>query len=106
MNVVDDKIAAMVYPELVMHRVDLRREDGFSEFAAVVAGGVVARLTSGKSLKADVVLISIGVKPNTGFIAKSGIAPGKSRHILVDNAPGPSINIFLLRETPLKYGIP
>jgi NADPH-dependent 2,4-dienoyl-CoA reductase/sulfur reductase-like enzyme/peroxiredoxin family protein/rhodanese-related sulfurtransferase/TusA-related sulfurtransferase len=86
MNVVDYEMAAMVHREVAMHGVDLQLEDGVSEFTPGANGGVTARLTSGKSVEADLVLLSIGVKPNTGFIADSGIALGKRGHILVDAA--------------------
>lgn len=86
MNVVDYEMAAMVHREVAMHGVDLQLEDGVSEFTPGANGGVIARLTSGKSVEADLVLLSIGVKPNTGFIAESGIELGKRGHILVDDA--------------------
>jgi NADPH-dependent 2,4-dienoyl-CoA reductase/sulfur reductase-like enzyme/peroxiredoxin family protein/rhodanese-related sulfurtransferase/TusA-related sulfurtransferase len=86
MNVVDYEIAAMVHREVAIHGVDLQLEDGVSEFTPGANGGVIARLTSGKSVEADLVLLSIGVKPNTAFIADSGIELGKRGHILVDDS--------------------
>jgi NADPH-dependent 2,4-dienoyl-CoA reductase/sulfur reductase-like enzyme/peroxiredoxin family protein/rhodanese-related sulfurtransferase/TusA-related sulfurtransferase len=86
MNVVDFEIASMVHREVAMHGVDLQLEDGVSEFTPGANGGVVAKLSSGKTIEADLVLLSIGVKPNTAFIAGSGIELGKRGHILVDDA--------------------
>merc|ERR1711879_834749 len=76
MNVVDFEIASMVHREVAMHGVDLQLEDGVSEFTPGANGGVVAKLSSGKTIEADLVLLSIGVKPNTAFIADSGIELG------------------------------
>jgi pyruvate/2-oxoglutarate dehydrogenase complex dihydrolipoamide dehydrogenase (E3) component len=45
---------------------------------------IVAHLTSGKSIAADLVLLSIGVKPNTGFLANSEIELGSRGHIDVN----------------------
>jgi NADPH-dependent 2,4-dienoyl-CoA reductase/sulfur reductase-like enzyme/peroxiredoxin family protein/rhodanese-related sulfurtransferase/TusA-related sulfurtransferase len=84
MNVVDYEIAAVVHREMAMQKVELLLEDGVEAFDPGVDGGVIARLNSGKTLEADLVLLSIGVKPNTAFIADSGIALGARGHILVD----------------------
>ncbi len=86
MNVVDFEMAAMVHREVAMHGVDLQLEDGVSEFVERAGGGVTAKLTSSKTVEADLVLLSIGVKPNTAFLTESGIALGKRGHILVDDA--------------------
>lgn len=84
MNVIDFEMAAMVHRELRMKQIGLYLEDGVSAFEKGAAGGVVAQLTSGKSITADLVLLSIGVKPNTGFLAGSGIELGPRGHIIVD----------------------
>jgi NADPH-dependent 2,4-dienoyl-CoA reductase/sulfur reductase-like enzyme/peroxiredoxin family protein/rhodanese-related sulfurtransferase/TusA-related sulfurtransferase len=85
MNVVDYEIAAMVHREVGMQKVGLLLEDGVASFDQGPDGSVIARLTSGKSVEADLVLLSIGVKPNTGFIADSGIELGPRGHIIVDD---------------------
>jgi NADPH-dependent 2,4-dienoyl-CoA reductase/sulfur reductase-like enzyme/peroxiredoxin family protein/rhodanese-related sulfurtransferase/TusA-related sulfurtransferase len=85
MNVIDYEIAAMVHRELGMHKVGLYLEDGVAEFQPDADGGVVARLTSGRTVQADLVLLSIGVKPNTGFLADSGIELGARGHIVTDD---------------------
>jgi NADPH-dependent 2,4-dienoyl-CoA reductase/sulfur reductase-like enzyme/peroxiredoxin family protein/rhodanese-related sulfurtransferase/TusA-related sulfurtransferase len=84
MNVIDYEIAAMVHRELRMQKVGLYLEDGVSAFEKGTGAGVVAHLASGKSVTADLVLLSIGVKPNTGFLAGSGIELGPRGHIVVD----------------------
>lgn len=86
MNVVDFEIASMVHRETAMHGVDLQLEDGVSEFTPASDGGVIATLSSGKTVEADLVLLSIGVKPNTAFLADSGIELGKRGHILTDDS--------------------
>jgi NADPH-dependent 2,4-dienoyl-CoA reductase/sulfur reductase-like enzyme/peroxiredoxin family protein/rhodanese-related sulfurtransferase/TusA-related sulfurtransferase len=85
MNVIDYEIAAMVHRELRMHKVGLYLEDGVASFEPTADGGVVARLTSGRTVAADLVLLSIGVKPNTGFLADSGIKLGARGHIETDD---------------------
>jgi len=84
MNVVDFETAAMVHRELRMKKVALHLEDGVSRFDAGKGGGVVAHLNSGKTVAADLILLSIGVRPNTAFLAGSGIELGGRGHIVVD----------------------
>lgn len=84
MNVIDFEIAAIVHRELRMKKVGLYLEDGVSEFKKGADNRVVAHLKSGKTVTADLVLLSIGVKPNTGFLAGSGIELGARGHIIVD----------------------
>ncbi|MEA5114148.1 MAG: FAD-dependent oxidoreductase [Geobacteraceae bacterium] len=84
MNVIDYEMAAMVHRELRMQKVGLYLEDGVAKFEPLANGGVKAILSSGRTVEADLVLLSIGVKPNTGFIADSGIGLGPKGHIVVD----------------------
>ena len=84
MSVMDFELAAMVHRELAMQGVTLLLKDGVSSFEAA-GSGVVARLTSGASVQADLVLLSIGVKPNTAFLAGSGVELGQRGHIITDD---------------------
>ncbi len=68
MNVIDFEMAALVHRELRMKRVTLYLEDGVSSFEKGADESIVARLNSGRSVTADLVLLSIGVRPNTGFL--------------------------------------
>ncbi len=90
MNVIDFEIAAMVHRELRLHGVSLLLEDGVASFESLGSGGVTARLTSGRTVAADLVLLSIGVKPNTAFLAGSGIELGARGHIITDDRLGTS----------------
>ncbi|HEX9022342.1 MAG TPA: FAD-dependent oxidoreductase, partial [Geobacteraceae bacterium] len=76
MGVLDFEMAAMVHRELRMHKVGLHLEEGVEEFELGADGGVVARLSSGRRIAADLVLLSIGVRPGTAFLAGSGIELG------------------------------
>ena len=105
MNVVDFEIAAMVHRELRMKKVGLYLEDGVSEFETGADNRVVAHLKSGKTVTADLVLLSIGVKPNTGFLAESGIELGARGHIVVDEYLKTSMSTSTLRVMPSKSSI-
>ncbi|MCM0083505.1 FAD-dependent oxidoreductase [Geomonas sp. Red32] len=80
----DFEMAALVHRELRMKGVPCLLEDAVQEFAPAPDGGVTATLVSGTVLEADLVLLAVGVAPNTSFLAGSGIELGKRGHILVD----------------------
>jgi NADPH-dependent 2,4-dienoyl-CoA reductase/sulfur reductase-like enzyme/peroxiredoxin family protein/rhodanese-related sulfurtransferase/TusA-related sulfurtransferase len=84
MNVIDFEMAAIVHRELRMKKVALYLEDGIAAFEKGADERIVARLNSGRSVTADLVMLSIGVRPNTGFLAGSGIELGPRGHIVVD----------------------
>jgi len=80
----DYEMAALVQRELQQKGIKLHLEDTVTAFEPAADGAVSARLQSGTSLSADLVMLSIGVKPNTAFLAGSGIELGPRGHIIVD----------------------
>lgn len=84
MNVIDMEMAAIVHRELRKNGIGLYLDKTVTGFEQLPGGRVLSRLGSGKSFEADMVLLSIGVKPNTGFLANSGIQLGQRGHIIVD----------------------
>jgi NADPH-dependent 2,4-dienoyl-CoA reductase/sulfur reductase-like enzyme/rhodanese-related sulfurtransferase/TusA-related sulfurtransferase len=85
MNVIDYELAALVHRELRNKGVELYLDDAVSAFEEDTDTGVVARLKSGTMVAADLVLLSIGVAPNTHFLEGSGIELGPRGHIVVDD---------------------
>lgn len=86
MNVMDFEMAALVHREVRRKGIDLLLKDGVAAFEPEGDRGVIATLSSGARVTADLVLLSIGVAPNTGFLAGSGIELGPRGHIVVDRA--------------------
>ncbi|MDR3580132.1 MAG: FAD-dependent oxidoreductase [Oryzomonas sp.] len=84
LTVIDYEMAAMVHRELTLKGIEVSLKDGVSCFREASSGGITATLTSGRTIDADLVLLSIGVKPNTSFLAESGILLGPRGHIVVD----------------------
>lgn len=80
----DYEMAALVQRELLQKGVELHLAETVTAFEAAEGGGVTARLHSGTAISADLVMLSIGVKPNTAFLAGSGIELGPRGHIIVD----------------------
>ncbi len=80
----DPDIAAYAHQELQMHGVDLHLGDGVKSFAKNVDGTLTVTLTSGTQLAADMVILAIGVRPNTQMAEHAGLTIGTSHGVLVD----------------------
>ncbi|MEN9308108.1 MAG: hypothetical protein RL173_2040 [Fibrobacterota bacterium] len=83
MNVVDFEMAAAVHHHLKEKGVGLYLSDGVKEFVHQ-GDGVVVKLASGAALEADIVILSIGVKPDTKLARASGIVVDERGYIVVD----------------------
>ncbi|MBP2636436.1 MAG: pyridine nucleotide-disulfide oxidoreductase [Firmicutes bacterium] len=79
----DSEMAAVIESELQGNGVQLLVEDGVKAFNEA-ANGIEVVTSSGKTISADLVLLAIGVIPDTGFIRASGIKLGAKGHILVN----------------------
>jgi NADPH-dependent 2,4-dienoyl-CoA reductase/sulfur reductase-like enzyme/peroxiredoxin family protein/rhodanese-related sulfurtransferase/TusA-related sulfurtransferase len=80
----DPDIAAYAHQELQIHGVDLHLGDGVKSFAKNVDGTLTVTLTSGTQLAADMVILAIGVRPNTQIAEHAGLTIGTSHGVLVD----------------------
>lgn len=93
----DADMAAYAERELAEHGVQLILGDGVKSFGEGGDGrdgdALTVTLQSGRQIRADMAVLSIGVKPATAFLQGSGIALGPRGHILVNekmetNQPG------------------
>lgn len=83
----DPEMAAPIAAELARHRVELITGDGLKSFRADNSGLVTAVETeTGRVLPADVVMLSIGVRPNVKLAQDAGLTIGASGAIAVDSA--------------------
>ena len=80
----DPDMAAYAHQELQIHGVDLYLGDGVKSFAKNADGTLTVVLSSGKQLVADMVILSIGVRPNTQIAERAGLKIGTSHGVLVD----------------------
>jgi NADPH-dependent 2,4-dienoyl-CoA reductase/sulfur reductase-like enzyme len=83
MNVVDSEMAAIVHQHLKAKGVELYLSDSVAAFERQDSK-IVVRLKSGKDLPADMVLLSIGVKPDTKLAKEAGLELDQRGAILVD----------------------
>jgi NADPH-dependent 2,4-dienoyl-CoA reductase/sulfur reductase-like enzyme/peroxiredoxin family protein/rhodanese-related sulfurtransferase/TusA-related sulfurtransferase len=83
MNVLDPEMAAMVHQQLKSKNVELYLSDGVSSFERRGSRTVVI-LASGAELPADIVILSIGVRPDTKIARAAGIELAPNGAIVVD----------------------
>lgn len=80
----DFSMAAIVHQQLTSQGVGLYLEDGVSRFEEK-DGGVTVHLRSGKQIATDMVLLSIGVRPETQLAKEAGLALGERGGIAVND---------------------
>ncbi|NLV60741.1 MAG: FAD-dependent oxidoreductase [Spirochaetales bacterium] len=83
MNIIDYELAAEVQQHLRAKGVNLHLKDGVEEFFDH-GSTVTVKLASGHLIEADLVILSIGVRPDTAFLKESGITLAKNGAIVVD----------------------
>jgi NADPH-dependent 2,4-dienoyl-CoA reductase/sulfur reductase-like enzyme/rhodanese-related sulfurtransferase len=81
----DAEMAAFAEKELQDNGVRLLLGDGVQSFAEK-NGGIAVVLQSGREIGADMVILAIGVAPDTGFLQDSEIKLGARGHILVNES--------------------
>jgi len=80
----DPEMARLVERYLVKHGVKLELNDGVAGFARVADGSLEVQTASGKKHPADIVILAIGVKPETGLAKMAGVELGQRGGIRVD----------------------
>ncbi|GKU27078.1 DsrE/DsrF/DrsH-like family protein [Clostridium folliculivorans] len=79
----DSEMVAIAEKELAFSGVSLILNNGVKSFIKSESG-VVVELNDGTKIETDMVILAIGVTPDTGFLKESGIKLGERGHILVD----------------------
>lgn len=80
----DYEMAALVAGELADRGVHLHLSESIQSFGPS-GDGVAVALASGRNLSADLVVLSVGVRPDTSLAARAGLALDERGHILVDS---------------------
>lgn len=86
----DSDMVTYAEKELQDHGIRFALGDGVKTFQEV-SDGIVVGLHSGKELQADLVILAIGVQPDTGFLRESGIELGPRGHISVNSGMETSV---------------
>ena len=81
---VDREMAWPLEAELAADGIDVRLNAELAGFRKAEDGALFAQLNDGSELAADLVVMSVGVKPNSELAAAAGLALGPRGHIIVD----------------------
>lgn len=92
----DYSMAAIVHQQLIEKQVDLRLEDGVLRFEET-AEGIVVHLRSGKQISTDLVILSIGVRPETKLAKEAGLSIG--------TLGGIAVNEYMQTSDPAIYAL-
>ncbi len=84
MNVIDYDMAAIVQQHIRDEGVQLYLKDGVKSFERE-KGNIKVTLASGTIIETDMVILSIGVRPDTKLAHDAGLTLGKSGAIVVDD---------------------
>lgn len=80
----DYSMAAIVHQHLTSKQIELRLEDGVSRFEET-AEGLTVHLRSGEKIQTDMVLLSIGVRPEVKLAKEAGLSLGRTGGIAVND---------------------
>lgn len=80
---IDFSMASFIHQELCQKGVDLYLGEGVTHFENA-SSGLTVYLKSGKMIHADMVLLSIGVRPATSLAVQAGLKLGEAGGIWVD----------------------
>jgi NADPH-dependent 2,4-dienoyl-CoA reductase/sulfur reductase-like enzyme/rhodanese-related sulfurtransferase len=80
----DKEMASVLHQHLIMNGVRLILGNGVKEILPTGDTSAEVLLNSGERIPTELVIVSIGVKPDTEFVKKSGIAVSDRGAIIVD----------------------
>ncbi len=83
MTPVDYEMAQLLHENILQNGVDLHLSDGVAAFEDQ-DGSVAITLKSGKTLSAELVILSIGVRPNSELAKAAGLSVNERGGIVVD----------------------
>lgn len=80
----DKPMTLLMEDELVGKGIDLVLDDAIAGFGVASGEPLTCRLKSGREIQTDLVILAIGVRPESGLAAAAGADLGPKGHIVVD----------------------
>lgn len=102
---IDFSMAAYIHQHLVQKGVSLYLEEGVTHFRRTEQG-ITVFLKSGKTIPADMVLLSIGVRPATALAQQAGLKLGETGGIRVDEYLETSVKDIYAVGDAIEYPHP
>jgi NADPH-dependent 2,4-dienoyl-CoA reductase/sulfur reductase-like enzyme/rhodanese-related sulfurtransferase len=81
----DPEIACLVQGHIKRHGVQVVANDGVVGFKQLDGGAIEVQTSSGKTCPADIIILAIGVKPDTTLAKSAGLSIGERGGIRVDD---------------------
>ena len=81
----DPEMAQILHQHLELNGIRLLLNDGATAFKECSDGSIEISLKSGKTVSVDLVILAIGVKPDTRFVKEAGIAVNERGAVVVDS---------------------
>jgi NADPH-dependent 2,4-dienoyl-CoA reductase/sulfur reductase-like enzyme/rhodanese-related sulfurtransferase len=81
----DPEIAVLVQEHIIRHGVKVAANDGVVGFRQLEGGAIEVQTGSGKTYPADIVILAIGVRPDTALAETAGLTIGERGGIRVDD---------------------
>ncbi len=81
----DSEIAVLVQGHIKRHGVQVAANDGVVGFKQLEGGAIEVQTSSGKAYPADLVILAIGVRPDTALAKTAGLTIGDRGGIRVDD---------------------
>jgi NADPH-dependent 2,4-dienoyl-CoA reductase/sulfur reductase-like enzyme/peroxiredoxin family protein/rhodanese-related sulfurtransferase/TusA-related sulfurtransferase len=97
MGVLDYDMATLIHQHLKTKNVEFYLKDSVSSFESAGDGKIDVNLSSGRKIVVDMVILSIGVKPESKLAKEAGLELGERGHIVV--------NEYLQTSDPDIYAI-
>ena len=100
----DDDMVVMAEKELRKHGIKLILGNGVKEFVSLDDKHQEVRLADGQAVTANLVVLAMGVRPDTGFLANSDIKLGDRGHILVNEFMETNVkDVYAVGDAVMTY---
>ena len=80
----DKEMAQFIHQELILNGVCLVLEDPVDSFGRTENNKPYVKTNSGRKIETDLIILSIGIKPQTKLAKEAGLELGPRGHIIVD----------------------
>ncbi len=83
---IDKEMAQFIHQELILNGVCLVLEDPVDSFGRTNTDKPYVKTKSGRIIETDLIILAIGIKPQTNLAKEAGLKLGNRGHIIVDES--------------------